>query len=57
MKTQDELIAALVSALETCRYELLTLVPRLTSPYAANAQAAANKAKDALDAAKETKHG
>ena len=39
---------ALVKALKTCRFELLSIVPHVTSGYAKNLQGAADVAKAAL---------
>jgi hypothetical protein len=45
---KDALIKELATALNTCRYELVTLAPRLSPTFRTNVQAAADVAKTAL---------
>lgn len=53
MKTEVEIVAGLINALETAKFELLTLYPRLTGEYQGNVQKAVEYAKTALTEAKE----
>lgn len=46
--TDQERIAALRKALEMAHYELLTLYPRLTAPYAASVKATGEEIKRVL---------
>lgn len=53
MITETEIVTNLINALETARFELLTLYPRLSGEYASNVKGASDKAKIALTNAKE----
>lgn len=53
MKTETEIVAGLISALETANFELLTLYPRLSGKYQRNVKEASDRAKTALADAKE----
>lgn len=53
MKSETEIVAGLINALETAKFELLTLYPRLTGEYQGNVQKAVECAKVALTEARE----
>jgi len=53
MKDETEVIAGLISALETAHFEMLTLVPRLGGTFQSNLNEACKRAKSALADAKE----
>lgn len=53
MPTEPEIIADLISALETDQFELLTLYSRLTGEFQRNVKDAAEKGKLALQNARE----
>lgn len=53
MKSETEIVAAVISALQTAHIEMLTLLPRLSGQYQQNIKEACTRAKIALADAEE----
>lgn len=51
--TETQIVADLINTLETAKFELLTLYPRLSGEYQRNVKEATDRAKVALTNAKE----
>lgn len=52
-KTETEVVAELIAALEMSTYEFITLKARLSEPYRTNAQACIDRGNAAVKAAQE----